>query len=205
MKLKIVSLIAFAATQLWALELPVIFSDLMVLQQEMPVRIWGKAKPGAPVKVEFAGQKVVTEAAEDGNWSLFLKPMEASFEGRELTVSSKGSQRVFQQVLVGEVWLGSGQSNMAWSVEQGQDADILLLGAQDPFLRLHQVSYAVAREPLFSDKWNWIPDRPESTRWISSVAYQFARDMRTTLRVPVGIINSSVGGTPTIAWTHGLK
>ena len=134
MKLKIITLFVFAATQLSALELPVIFSDLMVLQRDMPVKIWGKAKAGASVKVEFAGQKAVTEASEDGNWSLFLKPMKASFEGRPLTVSSKGSERVFQEVLVGEVWLGSGQSNMAWNVEQGQDGDILLLGAYDPFL-----------------------------------------------------------------------
>ena len=91
---------------------------------------------------------------------------------------------------------------MAWNVKMCGDGDILLLGAYDPFLRLHQVNYAVSREPLFSDKWNWIPDRPESTQWMSSVAYQFARDLRATLRVPVGIINSSVGGTPSIAWTR---
>lgn len=203
MKLRIIILTLIASTPVWALELPSIFSDIMVLQQEMPVRIWGKAVPEAKVKVQFAGQEVSTEASSDGTWAVYLKPLEASFEGRELSVSSGDETRVFRQVLVGEVWLGSGQSNMAWNVSMCGDGDILLLGAHDPYLRLHQVDYHVAQEPRFSDKWNWIPDRPESTQWISSVAYQFARDLRITLRVPVGIINSSVGGTPAIAWTRG--
>ena len=202
MKRLIVILITLGLTSVQALELPTIFSDLMVFQREVPVHIWGKAKPGASVKVEFASQKVTTEAAEDGSWAVYLKPMEASFEGRDLEVASGGDKKTFHEVLVGEVWLGSGQSNMAWNVEMCADGDILLLMANDPYLRLHQVNYAVAREPRFSDEWPWFPDRPQSTRYISSVAYQFARDMRAALKVPVGIINSSVGGTPSIAWTR---
>ena len=80
MQRHITLIFVFAKTPMWALERPAIFSELMVLQQEMPVRIWGKAKPGASVTVEFAGQKVATKAAKDGSWSLYLKPLEASFE-----------------------------------------------------------------------------------------------------------------------------
>ena len=202
-KSKIVTLALFVTTQIWALELPNIFSDNMVLQCEMPVRIWGKGKPGATVEVYFAGQKVSTQTGPDGKWVIFLEPLEVSFEESELKVACGDEERIFRNILVGEVWLGSGQSNMQWSVEMSGDSDILLLGANDPYLRLHKVNYAVSREPLFSDRWNWVSDKAESTRHISSVAYQFARDMRATLQVPVGIINASVGGTPSIAWTRG--
>lgn len=203
MKPQLITFLTLLSTHLWALELPTIFSDNMVLQQEMPIAIWGKADPGASVEVDFAGQTVNAQATIDGSWKLFIEPLVASFEGRDLTISSNGKIQTYEDVLVGEVWLASGQSNMGWTVEKSIDKDILLLGANDPNLRLYRVPYKVAREPLFgSERGTWVLDSPKQIPWFSSVAYQFGRDLRKVLQVPVGIINSSVGGTPSIAWTR---
>jgi len=190
------------ATPLCALQLPNTFSDHMVLQQELPVRVWGKALPGADVQVVFAGQTVKSVVAPDGSWSLHLEPLEASFDPEQLVVVSGDQKKVFEDVLVGEVWLGSGQSNMGWDIKKSVDKDILLLGANDPFLRLHRVAYQPSEEMEFSSNEQWVEDSPSTALYFSAVAYQFARDMRKTLNVPVGIIVSAVGGTPSIAWTR---
>jgi sialate O-acetylesterase len=205
MKKIILVSICSLALPLMALELPSVFSDHMVLQQEKPVRVWGKATPGSAVTVAFAGQEVRTISNAEGNWFLNLEPMEASFEGRELSVTEGGNRKVFQNVLVGEVWLASGQSNMAWEVRKSVDSDILILGANDPALRLHKVAYNASRDLEFTSPSSWIEDDPERIGWYSAVGYQFARDLRKTLGVPVGIIQSAVGGTPAVAWTRQNK
>ena len=188
-----------------ALELPNIFSDHMVLQREAPVRIWGKAEPGALVQVNFSGESVSSKVADDGRWELYLPALEASFESRELTVVSGDIRHAFRDVLVGEVWLASGQSNMGWSVAKSIDHDILELGANDAFLRLHPVRHNPSREHEFSAPGRWWPDIPSQVAGFSAVGYQFAQDLRKTLQVPVGIIRSTVGGTPIIAWTREEK
>jgi len=200
---KFIPLIFFLLTApLWALQLPSVFSDSMVLQREAPVRIWGKATPDAAIEVRFADQTVTGEVAQDGSWAVYLDPLEASFEPQQLVVTSGEEKLAFNDVLVGEVWLGSGQSNMAWEVRKSVDSDIISLGAQDPFLRLFKVNYQPSREMEFSSDRGWTKDSVASVQYFSSVAYQFARDLRITLNVPVGIMQSAVGGTPSIAWTR---
>lgn len=200
---KTVLLLILAFTlQAFALEMPKVFSDHMVLQQQEPVRLWGRAEANAAVQIQFAGQEVNTTADGQGNWSAKLEPLEASFAGRELTVKSGDAMLTFEDVLVGEVWLGSGQSNMLWRMDRSNDGDLLQLGANDPYLRLYAVNYATATEPQFSCPAVWQKDSPASAGNFSGVAYQFARDLRKTLNVPVGIIQSAVGGTPVIAWTR---
>jgi len=200
--IQILTLLSLSCLPLPALELSGIFSDNMVLQQEEPVHVWGKADPGTSVEVAFAGQSVSAEVGEDGKWSLFLEPLEASFEERAMTVRSGSDEVTFDRVLVGEVWLASGQSNMGWTVEKSVDSDIISLGANDPYLRLHKVNYQPSREREFSTGSTWTEDDPRFVAKFSSVGYQFGRDLRKALQVPVGIINSSVGGTPTVAWTR---
>lgn len=202
MKRSFIPIFLLLITQAWALELPTVFSHKMVLQQELPVSVWGRATPGATVTVAFASQSVAAKADAAGNWSLKLAPLEASFEPGELVVSSGTDKQVFSDVLVGEVWLASGQSNMGWSVSKSVDADILALGANDPNLRLYMVGYQPSTSLEFSSRHPWGNDSPQSAKRFSAVAYQFARDLRTTLEVPVGIIRTAVGGTPSIAWTR---
>jgi len=202
MKRLLFALLLFLGVQVNALELPAIFSDNMVLQQEQPVRVWGRSEPGTSVEVQFAGQTASTTADGEGNWSLSLEPLEASFEARELVVSSGPKEVVFKNVLVGEVWLASGQSNMGFEVRKAVDADIHKLGANDPYLRLNKVAFNPSPEPAFSSRNQWVADSPEAIEFFSAVGYQFARDLRKTLQVPVGVIMSSVGGTPAIAWTR---
>lgn len=191
-----------AGHQITALELPSVFSDNMVLQQEADLRIWGKADYGETVTVTFADQEVSTPVNADGMWQALLKPMKASFEEQSLKVKSGGEEKIFKNVLVGEVWLASGQSNMGWMVNQSVDSDILLLGANDPYLRLHKVAYQPSRQLEFSSRNPWTEDDQRNVKYFSSVGYQFGRDLRKTLQVPVGIIHSTVGGTPTVAWTR---
>lgn len=192
------------AAPLCALQMPSVFSDSMVLQRETPVRIWGKATPGASIEVQFAGQTVSSNVDADGSWSVYLDPLVASFETQQMVVTNGREQLTFEDVLVGEVWLGAGQSNMGWEVRKSVDSDIISLGAQDPFLRLYKVNFNPSREMEFTSNKGWVKDEPTFVQYFSAVAYQFARDLRTTLNVPVGIIQSAVGGTPSIAWTRSL-
>ncbi len=196
----ILLLFLFLGVQVNALQLPGIFSDHMVLQQEQPVRVWGQSEAGALVAVQFAGQAASTIADNEGNWSLFLEPLETSFEGRQLVVSCGAEKIVFSDVLVGEVWLASGQSNMVLEVNKGVDADIHKAGANDPYLRLNRINFRSSPFSVFSSASSWNVDSPQSIGNFSAVGYQFACDLRKTLQVPIGIIMSAVGGTPVIAW-----
>ena len=114
-----VALTGFAEGSSPAIELGAPFADNAILQRQVPVPVWGWSKPGAKVTVEFAGQKKTATAGKDGKWMLELDELEASFEPREMVVSdNKGKQVVIKNILVGEVWLASGQSNMQWTVQK---------------------------------------------------------------------------------------
>lgn len=199
---RLLFLLVAMTTSAVALEMPNIFSDGMVLQRQAPVKIWGKAEPGASVQIKFAGQEVEAQTDSNGNWSAVLKPMEASFEERELSVQSGEKSKKFQDVLVGEVWLCSGQSNMQWPINKSTDGDIAKLGANDKYLRLYKVGFGTSTEPQFSSRSRWMKDTPTHAGTFSAVAYFFGRDLRKVLDVPVGLIQSAVGGTPVIAWTR---
>jgi sialate O-acetylesterase len=202
MKRLLFVLLLFLSVQVNALELPRVFSDDMVLQQGLPVSVWGRSEPGASIEVQFAGKTASTTANGEGNWSISLEPLEASFEGREFVVSSGSKEIVFKNVLVGEVWLASGQSNMQLPVNKCVDADLLQLGAIDPYLRFLQMFCRPSTQPEFTSPMSWVLHSPQTADNFSAVGYQFAQDLRQTLQVPVGVIMSAVGGTPMIAWTR---
>jgi sialate O-acetylesterase len=133
--------------------LPQILSDHMVLQREQPVRIWGWADAGERVTVGFAGQEAATAADADGKWQAFLKPMPAGGP-YDLTVLGR-NKIVLRDVLVGEVWIGSGQSNMVWPVTRSDNADKEISSADFPRLRLFKVKLLVSDEPLDDVEGAW--------------------------------------------------
>jgi len=187
----------------WAqLELPSIFSDHMVLQQQQPIQVWGKDTPGNTIDVTFKDQTHSTTVNDLGEWRLALDPEIASFDPAVLQVTNGDDQVFFEDVLVGEVWLCSGQSNMSWSVSQSKDADIEIPLAENPFIRLYTVKRNTSDTPQFTSDTEWVLCEPDTAKDFSAVALYFGKDIQEFLKVPVGLVHSSWGGTPAIAWTR---
>ncbi|AKC88403.1 9-O-acetylesterase [Pseudoxanthomonas suwonensis] len=182
------------------LELPLLFSDGAVLQRDRPLPVWGRAAPGAQVRVEFDGSSAQAVAGADGRWSLRL-PAHAAGGPYQLLVRAGGEEKRIGDVLVGEVWLASGQSNMEWPVAQTLHAQEDIAVAGDASLRHFKVpkSWAETPQPQLQGG-QWQPASPASVGEFSAVAYAFARELRQTLGVPVGIIDSTWGGSSIEAW-----
>ena len=192
--------VLLAANAVADVRLARIFSDHAVLQQRKPVPVWGTAEPGEKVTVEFRGQKVSTVTGDDGEWRVTLKPMPA---GGSFQMTVRGNNTiVLDDVLVGEVWTCSGQSNMEWPVAVSNNAEQEIAQANYPQIRLFMVPKAVSDRPLKDlNGGAWQPCTPETVRNFSAVGYFFARELHRTLRVPVGMIQSAWGGTPAESWT----
>ena len=180
-------------------KLPAIISDNMVLQQETPAGVWGWAEPGEKVTVKFAGKSAETAAGADGKWNVKLEALTAGATG-ELTVAGKNTLTV-KNVVVGEVWVASGQSNMEFTVNRGKDADEETKAANFPLIRMYTVKKNPATEPADDTVGKWEVCSPETVPTFSAVAYYFARRLYQNLKQPVGIIHSSWGGTPAEYWT----
>ncbi|MDR0535881.1 MAG: sialate O-acetylesterase [Puniceicoccales bacterium] len=187
-----------------------IFGGSMVLQREAPLPIWGEALPGEEVKVSFAGQTRATKADASGKWRVTLAPLPASAEGRDLSVSSGDEALTFRNVLVGEVWLASGQSNMEWGLlAPGVLGAAEIVASGDyPNIRLFAVNKAVGNVPKTSfPHFPWVPCSPKTLKRgphhgsFSAVAYLYALELHKKLGVPVGIIESAWGGTRIEPWT----
>ena len=187
-----------------------LFTDNMVIQQEVEAPVWGKADPGEEVTVGIAqgmtGAAVKTKADDKGNWSVKL-PKSKAGTGYTLLVQGKNTI-LLKNVAVGEVWIGSGQSNMEWSVNASYDADKVKAAATNPKIRLLTVNKRTSATPL-SDQDDlkhftaWTECSPENVRTFSAVAYHFGNHLQKNLPgdVPVGLIHTSWGGTPAEAWT----
>jgi sialate O-acetylesterase len=182
------------------LRMPSLFADHMVVQRERSVPVWGRTTPGAAVQVRMASHTVRAVAAADSTWRTELPAMEAGGP-HTLTVTSGNATQTFEDVLVGEVWLASGQSNMEWAVRAAQNADQEIAAAQDDRLRLFTAARTDARTPQWDVTGTWATTRPETVADFSAVAYYFGRRLRAALGVPVGLISSNWGGTPVEAWT----
>jgi sialate O-acetylesterase len=185
-----------------------LFADNMVLQRGKPVPVWGTADDGERVTVKIQEQEAQT-TARDGKWMVRLKELKA---GGPYTLTIAGKTTcVISNVLVGEVWVCSGQSNMAMTLSRCADAERVIAASKDPMLRLITVpqktsdtplgGMSTEGPPLRSGQGGWKEAGPATVGSFSGVGYFFGRDLREALGVPVGLINSSVGGTPAEAWT----
>ena len=177
------------------------FSDHMVLQREKPVSIWGRADGGERVTVSFAGQSQSTTAAVDGRWQVKLDALSTSEQPRSLIVTGREERHLeVKDVLVGEVWLGSGQSNMAMTVAGCNRFEEEKAAARFPLIRHYKESSAPSNTPQAEGKGAWEECSPDSVGAFSAVLYFFGREIFRETGVPVGIINTSVGGTPIESW-----
>lgn len=189
-----------AATSLpAAVKVPALISDHMVVQQGVPVRIWGTADAGEAVKVAVNGQAASTKANDKGKWEAWLKPMIPGGP-YEMTISGSNTIAV-QDVLVGEVWVGSGQSNMQWPVNRSVNSAQEIAAAQNPKIRLFYVKRTESDTVLDDVEGKWQLCTPESVPEFSAVLYFFGRELYKHRGVPMGLIHSSWGGTPAEAWT----
>ncbi len=180
--------------------LPSVLGDHMVLQRGQDVPVWGRAEPGETVTVTFADQRAAATADEQGRWRVTLAPMEASKTPRTMTIAGHNTLTL-RDILVGEVWVCSGQSNMQWPVLRSNDAEAEIAAADYPQIRLFNAARTVSDAPAFTIKGQWAPCSPQSVRAFSAVGYFFGRDLYDALDVPIGLINTSWGGTPAEAWT----
>jgi sialate O-acetylesterase len=180
--------------------LPVIFTDHLVLQREKPVPVWGWAEANEAVTVKFAGQTKTIRANAEGKWKISLSAMQASDHPQELTVSGRNTI-VVKDVLVGEVWLCSGQSNMAMNVSGVVDAEKEMAAADFPLIRMFFVQSFTALTPQEKCQGVWQVSSPKTIPNFSATGYFFGRELHQSLKVPIGLVNSSVGGTAIESWT----
>ena len=203
---KIICTLFFAvATAGISAELNPLFQNNAVLQCDARVPVWGTARDGEKITVTFAGQKVST-VATNGVWKIWLKPMKPNATPQTLTVSGDTTS-VITNVLVGEVWVASGQSNMErqLGLRPGQqpiaDWEHEVAEANYPEIRQFYVPQTKSFTPQTTVKGDWSVCSPETVINFTAVGYFFARDLFAARHVPIGIIHSSWGGTPAEAWT----
>lgn len=183
-----------------------LFTNNAVLQRDKPIPVWGKASPGEKVSVTFAGQTVSAVADAAGKWNVTLPALPARAEPAELVI--QGNNRItLANVVVGEVWIASGQSNMEMTVNGTYDKAIdIPASARYPLIRHIKIKRMVADHPADTvaiDKNTWQVAGPETTGGFSGVGYYFAKDIHELTGVPVGIIGTNWGGTPVESWIDG--
>jgi len=199
--LGIVAILFVAQFSLLAkVRLPGVFSDHMVLQRAATVPVWGQADAGEPVTVEFAGQKKSATADANGKWSVKLDSLPASTESRELLVTGKDSSVKISDVLVGDVWLAGGQSNMGFPLNSAHNAAEVLPQAGDSQLRFFIVKTKTAAEPQADCAGKWDISTPDTAKNFSGVAYFFAREIRRDQKVPIAVLQAPWGGTDIETW-----
>ncbi|MCC6509850.1 MAG: sialate O-acetylesterase [Pirellulaceae bacterium] len=177
---------------------PNIFSSHMVLQRAQKNRVWGKASPGEDVTVKIHQQTHTAKADAAGAWQVTLDPLPV---GGPYEMTIKGQNEVkLEDILVGEVWICSGQSNMQWSINASNDPDLEKLAAKYPNLRMINFPQVGAQEPIWTHERYWQVCTPENVGGFSAVGYFFGRQLHQTLDVPVGMINNAWGGSACEAW-----
>jgi len=176
-----------------------LFTNGAVLQRDKPLPVWGTGTPGEKISVTFAGQTLATTTSPEGRWRVTLAPLPASTAPRELTVTATNTLTV-RDILVGEVWIASGQSNMEWPLAYATDAKTEINAANFPQFRQFKVERQPSYDPLATAEGSWQPATPATAGQFTAVGYFFGRSLHRELNVPVGLINSSWGGTGAGAW-----
>lgn len=195
-------LLALAASLRADVSLPAIFSEGMVLQQKQPLSVWGRAAAGEAVKVTFGGQSQTAITSPEGVWRITLNPLNASAVPADLVVAGKNTLTI-PNVLVGEVWVCSGQSNMSMAVNRTLNADAEIAAAKFPAIRMFTVDRSPSLTPRADCKGSWQQASPQHVGSFSAVGFYFGRHLHQVLKVPVGLIHTSWGGTRIEAWTSG--
>jgi len=181
-------------------KLPALFSDGLVLQQGKPLAVWGWGAVDEDVSVRFAGQTQVARTDLDGKWRVTLDPVPTNAQPQEMIIAGKNTITL-KNLLVGEVWVCSGQSNMQWTVSQAGNPQQEIAAANFPQIRMFNVERAVSMEAAEDVKGSWKEANPQNVGQFSAVGYYFGRHLHQVLKVPVGLINTSWGGTRIEAWT----
>ncbi len=177
-----------------------LFTENAVLQRNAPLSVWGTSKPGETVTVRFAGQTGSAQTDESGHWEAELAPLAAEKTGRDFIVESVSGKIVLSDVVVGEVWLCSGQSNMEWPLKHDPHADSLLAESAFPLIRQFKVKNNSQEQPSSDVEGLWVLCAPDTAGAFTAVGYYFARELQAALDVPIGIINASWGGTKIEPW-----
>jgi sialate O-acetylesterase len=176
-----------------------IFSDNMVLQRNVEIPIWGWGSEGIPVVISFNGQSVNT-TVKNGKWLAKLSPMKESATPQNLTVTALSKTIIIKNILIGEVWVCSGQSNMEWALSKSNGGEEAVANSTNDLLRIFNVPHNVKDVPDSNINAKWVLSTPKSTKTISAVGYWFLSKLQKELNVPVGFINVSFGGTVIESW-----
>jgi len=181
--------------------LPKVIGSNMVLQRDLSVPIWGWAEEGEKVTVSFAGQTKMTETGKNGKWMVKLDKLKASPKPAKLTIKGK-NEITIENILVGEVWICSGQSNMEWSIRQSVNAKEEIAASDHPNIRLFNVpGHTTSPLPKEKGAGSWQVCSPKTSSGFSAVGYYFGRRLQKELNVPIGLIGSNWGGTRIEPWT----
>jgi len=200
MKLRLLPLLALGAMSVLRADvsLPSLFSDHMVLQRDLADPVWGKAEPGEKVTVSINGQSKETEADDEGKWMVKLDPMSA---GGPFQMVVQGENKiVLQNILVGEVWVCSGQSNMQLSINNSDNTAVEVASANYPDIRYFGMPRKGTQEPQDDTDAQWVLCSPDTVGGFSAVGYLFGRRIHQSLGVPVGLIHNAWGGSSAEAW-----
>ena len=181
--------------------LPSIFGNNMVLQQQQPIKVWGWTDPQDSVKVKIGKNSAETTADENGRWSVELPAIEASLEPLDFVVTGSHNEIRYENVVVGEVWLCSGQSNMAWTVDRSANAEKEKAAANFPLIRHIEVPRHPSMAPAENFEGTWNVCSPETVGGFTACGYFMARKLHQEINVPIGLVNSSWGGTRVEPWT----
>ncbi len=183
------------------LTMPSVFTSHMVLQRNKPVNLWGRAKAGSSVSVQLGDESSSTTTSDSGNWQIALQGRAASSAPVTMSVSSGEEKLEISDILVGDVWVGSGQSNMEWPLSRTQGSPEFIAAADHPLLRLYHVPKVTAKAPTNDIKASWKTCTPGNAPQFSAVLYHFGKRLHKDISVPIGLINSSWGGSPIEPWT----
>ena len=181
--------------------LPRIFGNHMVLQRETPLKVWGTADAGEKISLEFGPRSFSTTSDENGDWHIDLPPLKAD-GGKSHKLTIKGTNTIIlEDILIGDVWLGSGQSNMEWNLTQSEGRDEFVKAANHPGIRLFHIPKKQFDTPQADVNATWKQCTSANIPGFSAVLYHFGKAIHADQKVPIGLINSSWGGSPIEPWT----